>query len=442
MNEMVKKLTRNILSNHPETEARIEHGIELHRKGTARFSVVDQKGVPLEGAQVSFTLNSHDFDFGANGFMYQQFKSQDENDAYEQFFKDAFNLAVVPFYWSDLEPVQGKPRFAKDSPYLYRRPPVDALLEFCKANNIRPKGHPLVWHSFKPEWINADDPMLRNLWERHVREIAQRYGDQIQNWDVVNEVVNHSYRDNPHVPAKNHAHVAFDLAQRYLPESCRLNYNDYAVWGPLRDVYTPVYMLVESLKLTGHRVGGLGLQYHMFERDLDRMLDQYPQGLLNQENVYDCLDTYAGLGVPLNISEITISAREDLGDANLEFQALVAERLYKIWFSHPAVNGIVYWNIINDTAHVSGDNLWNENFYKGGLITRDFQAKPAYHVIRNLIKEEWTTKEIATFDPKGDNYLRGFYGTYDVEIKLPNGLTTQTTARLIKDRKNVFTFKV
>ena len=201
-------------------------------------------------------------------------------------------------------------------------------------------------------------------------------------------------------------------------------------------------MLVESLKLTGHRVGGLGLQYHMFERDLDRMLDQYPQGLLNQENVYDCLDTYAGLGVPLNISEITISAREDLGNANLEFQALVAERLYKIWFSHPAVNGIVYWNIINDTAHVSGDNLWNENFFKGGLITRDFQAKPVYHVIRNLIKEEWTTKEIATFDPKGDNYLRGFYGTYDVEIKLPNGLTTQTTARLIKDRKNVFTFKV
>lgn len=442
MNDIVKKLTRNLLSPHPETEARIEHGIELHRKGTARFSVVDNKGVSLPGAQVKFKLKQHDFDFGANGFMYQQFKSKEENAAYEQCFQELFNLAVVPFYWSDLEPEQGKPRFAKDSPYVYRRPPVDALLEFCEQNHIRPKGHPLVWHSFVPDWIDADDPLLRNRWERRVREIAERYGDRIQNWDVVNEVVNHSYRDNPKVPAKNHAHFAFDLAQRYMPESCRLNYNDYAVWGTLRDCYTPAYMLVENLKLTGHRVGGFGLQYHMFERDLEKMLEQHPHDFLNQEHIYDCLDTYAALGIPLNISEITISAREDLGESNLDFQAYVAERLYRIWFSHPAVNGIVYWNMVDDTAHVSGDSLWNENFYKGGLVTRDFKKKPAFNAIYNLIKDEWMTDETVTFDPLRDNFIRGFYGTYDVEIKLANGDVTRTTARLMKDRKNRFTFKV
>ncbi len=201
-------------------------------------------------------------------------------------------------------------------------------------------------------------------------------------------------------------------------------------------------MLVENLMLTNHRVGGFDLQYHMFERDFDKMIEQYPHGLLNQENIYDCLDTYAAHGVPLNLSEITITSREDLGSDNLAFQAYVAERLYRIWFSHPAVNGIIYWNMVNDTAHVSGDNLWNENFYKGGLVTRDFKAKPAYNAIRNLIKDEWTTSETVTFDPLSDNFIRGFYGTYDVEIKLADGRVKKTSARLMKDRKNSFTFKV
>ena len=37
MNEMVKKLTRNILSNHPETEARIEHGMNTVLGGDAAY---------------------------------------------------------------------------------------------------------------------------------------------------------------------------------------------------------------------------------------------------------------------------------------------------------------------------------------------------------------------------------------------------------------------
>lgn len=442
MNDTVKQLARNLLTPHPEVDARIEHGIELHRKGTASFTVADAKGAKVPGAEVTFTLKRHDFDFGCNAFVYRQFEGVGENEAYEALFTDVFNLAVIPFYWSDLEVEPGKPRFTKDSPFVYRRPPVDALLEFCESHGITPKGHPLVWHSFVPNWLDADDPLLANRWERRVREIAERYGDRIQNWDVVNEVVDNGFRDHPKVPGPSHAHFAFDIAQRHLPQSCRLNYNDYAVWGALRDRYTPATMLVENLMRTGHRVGGFGLQYHMFERDLDAMLANYPATMLNQEHLVDCLDTHASLGVPLNISEITVTAREDLGNDNLAFQAYAIERLYRLWFSHPAVNGIIYWNLVDDTAYSPAGSLWNENFFKGGLVTRAFKPKPAYQAVRNLVRDEWTTRETVTFDPQKPCYLRGFYGTYDVKIKLPDGRVETATARLVKDRKNRFAFTV
>ena len=40
MNDTVKQLSPNLLPPHPKVDARIEHGIERHRKGTASFTAV------------------------------------------------------------------------------------------------------------------------------------------------------------------------------------------------------------------------------------------------------------------------------------------------------------------------------------------------------------------------------------------------------------------
>jgi hypothetical protein len=38
-----------------------------------------------------------------------------------------------------LEPQQGKPRFGEGSEPIWRRPPPDQLVNWCKAHNITPK---------------------------------------------------------------------------------------------------------------------------------------------------------------------------------------------------------------------------------------------------------------------------------------------------------------
>ena len=113
-------------SQAADTDARVKAGIEANRKGPMRFTFKDAAGKMLENVHVKVVQKTHDFKYGANIFMLDEIcDSKEKNEAYKEHFAAAFNLATVPFYWNDLEPEEGKPRYAKNSPKIYRRPPPD-----------------------------------------------------------------------------------------------------------------------------------------------------------------------------------------------------------------------------------------------------------------------------------------------------------------------------
>ena len=135
-----------------ETEERVKNGIELNRKGFANIKLVDKDGKPVAGKKIKAEQKKHEFLHGSNIFMLDELESEEKNEKYKEAFKDAFNEATLPFYWSDLEPVQGKPRFEKDSPRVYRRPAPDLCLEYCEKHGITPKEHCLTYFNFQPDW--------------------------------------------------------------------------------------------------------------------------------------------------------------------------------------------------------------------------------------------------------------------------------------------------
>ena len=96
-------------------EDRVRDGIEQNRKGYGSITVTDASGAPIPGARIKLHQKNHEFSFGANLFMLDELESGEKNVRYKEYFKDLFNLATLPFYWNDLEPEQGKPRFAADS---------------------------------------------------------------------------------------------------------------------------------------------------------------------------------------------------------------------------------------------------------------------------------------------------------------------------------------
>ena len=95
-------------------ERRVAEGVEA-RKADARLKVLHRDGTPVSGAHIQASQTKHAFLHGANVFMLDEMETPEKNLAYREDFARVFNLATLPFYWSDLEPRPGALRFTKDS---------------------------------------------------------------------------------------------------------------------------------------------------------------------------------------------------------------------------------------------------------------------------------------------------------------------------------------
>lgn len=418
-----KLVTENLFKPDAEVEYRIKHDTERHRKGFVRLRVEDEQGQPVEKAELEIRQVSHAFKFGCNLFLLDQLDDDQQNAEYKDAFAKLFNQAVLPFYWADLEPEPGQVRFDKDSKPIYRRPPPDYCLDFCEERGIAPKGHPLLWHLFYPKWLTEDPKQLRHLIDQRFRQIAERYGDRIPTFDVCNEALActgwHPLRG-----IGNHVDYAFELASLYFPASTTLVYNETTEnsFEYFRGPHSPMFMLCEHLA-ERYRLGAVGLQFHLFSQNAEAV-ENYRNDLLNPRSLYAFMDQYASLGLPLKLSEITIPSYT-MVDEGHEFQATVTERLFRIWFSHPAMDEIDWWNLVDGTAAYAPRGTYEgENFYQGGLLNYDMSPKPAYKVLDKLINEEWRSQETLHYKVDDENQFRGYYGGYEVVIKHPGGETS------------------
>ena len=108
--------------NREYMDMRVKTGIEQYRKGYGSIRLLDGEGRPVKGARLELKQKTHDFLHGANIFMLDEMETAEKNEGYKQMFAESFNMATVPFYWNGLEPEQGRPRYARDSYKIYRRP--------------------------------------------------------------------------------------------------------------------------------------------------------------------------------------------------------------------------------------------------------------------------------------------------------------------------------
>ncbi len=395
-----------------DAEAGITEGIEKNRKSEVTLRVEDVAGCAMPGAKVFIEQISSEFLFGANAFMLGGYPTAELNQRYEDAFVNLFNSATIPFYWRDLEPEPGKLRFEEGSRAIVRRPPPDRVVAFCEKQGLSSVGHPLVWDFIRwsvPDWLSGNPAESAPLWEKRVAEIAQRYGNRIQRWDVVNEVLTTSSRlaKNLSKPMpNNYARLAFAWAEKYLPARAFLMINETtACWGGEAQAYA---RLIRSLLADDARISGIGMQFHLFSDAENRQVLAGER--FRPADLLEALDTLASLHRPIHISEITLTSLED--DANgRTAQATMARNFYRLWFSHPAVHAITWWNFPD------GGAVQGEDKVASGLINRAMEPKAAYLALQKLIRQEWRTQLSADTDSHGTVTFRGFHGHYRARIQ-------------------------
>lgn len=423
--ELARVLTEHFDNPRGGVEERIDMDIRRHRMGWGRFVFTGPEGAPMPGVKIRLVQKKHEFLFGCNLFMLHGFPTKSGNAAFEKHILKVFNHATIPFYWDTLEPVQGKPRYGKDSPKIERRPPTDVAVEWCLENGVRPKGHWLFCDNFVPGWLPKNGRDLMILLEKRIAQLAERYGETVTIWDAVNEAFSNNRRFHPtigwSVTPQDYVYEAFKLAEKYFPNYAEMCYNDgeeAAFRRYCRD-NTPLYLLAKGLMARNVRLGGLGMQFHMYGplEHMTRTRNEY----FNPVHQMRVLDQYARLGIPLHMTEISLPTYPELPRKQGEaLQAKLLRAFYRLWFSHPAMKSIVWWNLVDKTAYAT------ESVYDAGLISKDMGEKPAFVELDRLVNKEWHTETTVETDERGIADWNGFFGEYDVEITVGRTVEKQT----------------
>ena len=435
------------------TDERVKSGIELYRKGDVSVTVT-LNGKPFEG-KVTVRQKNHEFKHGANIFMLGEFEEKEKDKVYREEFAKVFNLATLPFYWNSLEPEEGKLRFAKDSAPFYRRPAIDLCLEYCAEHGIEPKAHCLNYDHFTPAWAH-DLPVeeFKKKLDKRMQVLAERYGNVIPSWEVTNETFGTVGR-NPtsFFYEDDFVEWSFKTADCYFPLN-HLIINDYCIWDmfvdcrgsePVTSSRAKYYMQIERLIKSGAHLDSIGMQFHNFfaqDKEAMRTAERY-----NPVHLYNVLDNYAKLGKRIQITEMTIPSYSWQTEDE-EIQAEILYNVYRVFFSHPCMEAIIYWNLVdgygysktNEGRGSIGDMTSGENVYYGGLLRFDMTEKPAYKMIDQLFNKEWHT-ELEAYVNDGELSFRGFYGDYELTFE-EKGKTVTKTVSASRDGFNKFSIEL
>lgn len=311
------------------------------------------------------------FRFGSNFFGHPA-----QGESYDRYFRQLFNYATVPLYWSGFEPTPGQPQYG----------PVDEQVNWLRQAGITPKGHPLVWfhEASVPDWIRGKPyGEVRSQLQQRIQDITRHYGSQIPIYDVINEAHEVPWSNELNLSPNQFLELTrmacetvrqgFPQAQRILNNCCLWAENVAYFGPPQRSPYRYLQTCLEAN--IPFEVIGLQLYYpdqDMFE--IDRRLDRF-----------------ISLGKPIHITEMAASSQTGIDEQSLleeavglwhgpwseAIQADWAEQIYTLAYSKPEIQAVTWW----DFSDVGG--FWPF----GGLLNRELQPKQAFYRLQSLLQD-------------------------------------------------------
>lgn len=142
--------------------------------------------------------------------------------------------------------------------------------------------------------------------------------------------------------------------------------------------------------------------------------------------------TIVAAGVCLCAAAVTAAGETPVSAAYRDFwdapaaQTEIAQNLYRLWFSYPAVMGITWWNVADGGA-APGEPSYS------GLYDREINPKPVYHALDSLINHAWKTRLTLKAEAGKPLTFRGFKGRYRVGWTDAGGTAKSAEFELAKD---------
>ncbi|KAA6461830.1 hypothetical protein DYQ86_09265 [Acidobacteria bacterium AB60] len=282
--------------------------------------------------------------------------------------------------WSSIENTKGSFNFG----------PADAEVGEAVCNNMKIRGHNLVWATGAqtPSYAVGDGTnspanqavVTANIQE-HIQNEVQHFGSKVYVWDVVNEPLDPSQPDclvhGPfyQVLGKSYLDVALQAARQYAPAGTKLFINDYSTADSNR--LACLVQVVRDLKSRGIPIDGVGHEMHnainypsvaAIKNAIDTMHREFPD--LDQQiteldmSVYNAGDTASNYG-------------PNIPPSVLAEQGWLYKQYFDLFRSESGnLSGVTIWGMADD-------DTWLDSF---PVVRTDYplpfdmglQAKPAY----------------------------------------------------------------
>lgn len=288
---------------------------------------------------------------------------------------------------NDMKPVN---LLVKGGGYNYKN--ADRIVRFARENNMKLRGHTLVWHNQTPEWFFLDDndnpldsSVLYNRMENYMTDVMTHFKDDVYCWDVVNEALSDKpdefYRtDSPWYKACKEAYIerAFRTAHRINP-NVKLFYNDYNLVQPQKR--EKAYQLLKRLKEAGVPVHGVGMQGHWSMQDITR------------EDIQKSIDMFSSLGLDIHITELDLTvyttyhgegAKNQVKETRAWTPELAKQQadMYKMIFevlraNKGKISSVTFWGLADNYTWLHNFPVPNRHDYPM-VFDNDLNAKQSF----------------------------------------------------------------
>ncbi|MGC9396269.1 MAG: endo-1,4-beta-xylanase [Anaerolineae bacterium] len=263
---------------------------------------------------------------------------------------------------------------------------ADRLVAFARANNMAVHGHTLVWHQQAAEWMFKDaagnkmtatpenkELLLKRL-ETHIREVVGRYKDDVNVWDVVNEVIDANRPDCLRrsawyeITGVDYIVTAFNVAREVDPDAVLL-LNDFNTYQAKKREC--IYTLVSDLQEQGVPIDGIGMQMHV------------NIAIPTIDAIETTIERFAELG-EVHITELDMSVYSNdttsyatISDELLLQQGYRYRDIFEVLKRHAdSIGSVTFWGLADDTTWLKTFPVTRINLPL--LFDEQLQAKYAY----------------------------------------------------------------
>ncbi len=364
--------------------------IERIRKGDFALVLADESGSPISGA-AEIAMTRHAFAFGINLSQLHGAHARNDRDLVERAGKaveEIYNLGVVTGFWQGSQSeLRGAYDFSKQ----------DWMREWARQRGLRMRYHCLIYnfHYAIPSW--QEQVRTEEEWwpliEDWLRASGEHWGDTIEEFDVINEMLLNAkwYEANsPIFPSLKDPAVGariFELARRHFPGAKLICLEAGVPSTPFSSHIRNTLEYHKAILGLGAPVDAIGYQGH------------YHGARVTMAEVDEHIEAFRPLGKPVHITEFTATPANQNDDGQTwGHKAEFFVNAYTVLFSKPFVEQITAWHLIDN---------------RSGLFDSRGEETEILAAMRKLLTKDWWTVWRGGL-VQGKAAFRGFFGEYEI----------------------------